>query len=99
MKWKNSAKLRARLAIILSAAMAGCLLPSCTALHEYSRRVARQACASMDTCLVYDRTGKHEVPCYAAPDRVVYPGDSGWPFEPGICDSVPTDKAQMSESK
>ena len=71
------------LAVIAVAAM----LSSCAPVSAYSRRNAEAMCASLHTCVVYDDTGKHLSPCWDAEGRkpTVYPGDPGWPFEPGVC--------------
>jgi len=62
---------------------------SCAALEDYSRRVGRNACRSAGTCTVYDGTGTHEEPCWPTDDGpMAYPGDPGWPFEKGVCDTV-----------
>jgi hypothetical protein len=70
-------------------ALLGGGVASCTALKEYSRRVARNACRSAGSCTVYDDTGKHQEPCWPTPDGpMAYPGNPGWPFERGVCDTV-----------
>jgi hypothetical protein len=76
------------LALVLS-------LSGCASLEAYSRRAGRDACAALDRCTVYDDSGKHEVPCFwlATERRMVYPGDRGWPFEPGVCEATPASES------
>jgi hypothetical protein len=73
-------------------AIALALAASTVARADYSGRVGRQACRSAGACTVYDARGRHEVPCWPTKTAVAYPGDPGWPFEAGVCDTV----AQMS---
>ena len=77
---------------ILSCALAAVFLTgtsSCAAIHEYSRRVGRNACRSAGTCTVYDQTGAHQEPCWPTQEgTMAYPGDPDWPFEHGVCDTV-----------
>jgi len=58
------------------------------ALADYSGRVGRQACRAAGACTVYDSSGRHELPCWPTKTAMAYPGDPGWPFEPGVCDTV-----------
>ena len=73
---------------VLAVALAGSTM-SCAALEDYSRRVGRNACRSAGTCTVYDGAGRHEEPCWPTDDGpMAYPGDAGWPFQKGVCDTV-----------
>ena len=79
----------ARLAIGAMALTAMASATSCAALEDYSRRVGRNACRSAGTCTVYDGTGRHQEPCWPTDDGpMAYPGEAGWPFEKGVCDTV-----------
>jgi hypothetical protein len=81
-RWTRAAAVGVATAAIASAT-------SCAALEDYSGHAARNACRSAGTCTVYDQTGRHQVPCWPTEDGpMVYPGDPGWPFEPGVCDTV-----------
>jgi hypothetical protein len=78
-----------RLAVAAFAAAAITGAASCAALQDYSARVGRNACRSAGTCTVYDQTGRHEEPCWPTDDGpMAYPGDPGWPFQHGVCDTV-----------
>jgi hypothetical protein len=80
---------RARAAVGGVAMLAVVSVTSCTALQDYSRRVGRDACRSAGTCAVYDGTGGHQEPCWPTDDGpMAYPGEAGWPFEKGVCDTV-----------
>jgi len=62
---------------------------SCAALEDYSGRVGRSACRAAGTCTVYDGRSTHQEPCWPTEDGpMAYPGDPGWPFEHGVCDTV-----------
>jgi hypothetical protein len=55
---------------------------------DYSGRAGRDACRAVGTCTVYDFRGMHQEPCWPTKTAMAYPGDPGWPFEPGVCDTV-----------
>lgn len=81
------------------AAMIVASATSCAALEDYAGRAGRRACRAAGTCTVEDRTGPHQVPCWPTEDGpMAYPGDPGWPFEPGVCDTVAEMNAPWPES-
>jgi hypothetical protein len=83
------ARLQRRLRVAGAAASTVVLLSSCASVQAYARRNAEEACLGLDRCLVYDATGKHEVPCISTRHGAIYAGDPGWPFDPpDLCDRV-----------
>jgi len=69
------------------------MLPACSSFADYTRWRTARLCAAMPHGTVYDRSGKHEAPCWqaAGEKQTSYAGDSGWPFEPGVCADDGTD--------
>ena len=68
------------------------LLAACASFDSYSRENAERLCPSLYTCVVYDDTGRHLSPCWEQEGRkpTVYPGEPGWPFDPGVCPPAPS---------
>lgn len=62
---------------------------ACTAVEDYSVRVAERSCATLSVCTVYGPGGEHLSPCISRPGQTIYPGDPRWPYTtPGVCDVV-----------
>jgi hypothetical protein len=61
----------------------------CTAMEDYSIRMAERSCAALNVCTVYGPSGEHLSPCISTDAGSIYPGDPRWPYTtPGVCDVV-----------
>lgn len=69
----------------------------CTALEDYSVRMAERSCQDVPVCTVEGPQGTSLSPCMYGRDGAIYPGDSGWPYTtPGVCDVVVDGKVTSS---
>ncbi|HYC23653.1 MAG TPA: hypothetical protein VEI94_13150 [Candidatus Bathyarchaeia archaeon] len=61
------------------------LSSSCSSIAQYSKHAGANACGELDRCSVYAEAGEKDEPCIAMRSHLLYPGDSEWPFAPGVC--------------